>query len=316
MQHITRARFSSLVAGAVAAAAASAGAQTPAQIAIGTLAIDTGAQPLYAKDRGFFARAGLDAQIQTFSSGPAIAAAVASGSLHFGLATIDTVSTIHSNGIPIVIVAPASQYQSPADEHVAALVLAPHSTITSPKQLEGKIIAASALRTLQETCVRAYMDVNGADSSKAKFVEIPFPAMPAALLAGRVDAAWMAEPFIEEALRNGRALTWGYDAIAKHFLISCWTSGSQWAKANADVVARFARAMHETALWANQNKQQSGVILAANTKIELSVIEHMMRADYADAMSPALVQPLIDLSAKYYAFKGFPASEIMYAPAM
>lgn len=316
MQHLTRVRFSSLVAGAVAAAAVPVGAQAPVHIAIGTLAVDTGAQPLYAQDRGFFARAGLDAQIQTFSSGPAIAAAVASGSLNFGLATIDTVSTIHSNGVPIVIVAPASQYQSPVDEHVAALVLAPQSTIESPKQLEGKIIASSALRTLQETCVRAYMDVNGADSSKAKFVEIPFPAMPAALQAGRVDAAWIAEPFIEVALRNGRALTWGFDAIAKRFLISCWMSDSQWAKANADVVARFARAMHETALWANQNKQQSGAILAQNTKIPLPVIEHMMRADYADTMSPALVQPLIDLSAKYYAFKEFPASEIMYAPTM
>jgi hypothetical protein len=45
---------------------------------------------------------------------------------------------------------------------------------------------------------------NGGDSSTVNFVEIPFPAMPAALETGRIDAASVAEPFIGVAKKNGR----------------------------------------------------------------------------------------------------------------
>jgi NitT/TauT family transport system substrate-binding protein len=148
-----------------------------------------------------------------------------------------------------------------------------------------------------------------------KFVELPFSAIPDALTAGRIDAAVVAEPYIESTSAYGRVIGWGFDAIAKHFLIGVWTSTMQWASAHPDLVSRFAAVMRETAVWANKNQQKSGEILAKYTKIDPTVIARMVRAHYATELSAGLMQPLLDASAKYYGFQSFPAQELLYVPS-
>jgi hypothetical protein len=36
---------------------------------------------------------------------------------------------------------------------------------------------------------------------------------------------------------------------------------------------------------------------------------------YAEQLTPALMQPLIDMAAKYNGFKAFPAQELMFKPS-
>jgi len=139
--------------------------------------------------------------------------------------------------------------------------------------------------------------------------------MAAAVAASRVDAAFVAEPFLTMAARNGRVLEYGYDCISKHFLFGAWFTTAQWAKDHPDLVARFATAIHETAVWANKNPEKSGEILAKYTKIDPTVIATMTRARFAEQLTPALMQPLVDLSAKYNGFSAFPAQELIYSPA-
>ena len=88
----------------------------------------------------------------------------------------------------------------------------------------------------------------------------------------------------------------------------------KWAAAHADAVHPFAAAMHETALWANQkgNRAKSGEILAKYTKIDPQTIATMERAQFAETLTAALIQPAIDVSAKYGAFTAFPADRLVY----
>jgi ABC-type nitrate/sulfonate/bicarbonate transport system substrate-binding protein len=72
-----------------------------------------------------------------------------------------------------------------------------------------------------------------------------------------------------------------------------------------DLVSRFAAVIHDTAVWANKNPQQSGDILAKCDKIEPAVIAAMARNHYAEQINPALMQPLIDAAAKYSGSKRF-----------
>ena len=48
----------------------------------------------------------------------------------------------------------------------------------------------------------AWVDKNGGSATKVKFVEIPFPNMEAALVAGKVDAISIQEPFAAVAARK------------------------------------------------------------------------------------------------------------------
>jgi ABC-type nitrate/sulfonate/bicarbonate transport system substrate-binding protein len=310
---MTRARASALLFGAASlfVSASRSAAQTLLPIRVATLPIESAAEVFYAKDMGFFAKAGLDADIQTMQTSAAMVAAAASNSIDIGYSPVDSLATIHQKNVPVVAIAPANEYISPSRN--AGLVLAANSPVRQAKDLNGKIIAVSNLRSISETTARAWMDRNGGDSSTAKFVEIPFPAMLPALETGHVDAAWDAEPFLSAATKSGRAIEYGFDAIAKRFLIGAWFTTVQWAGDHRDVVMRFASAMHETAIWANKNQTQSAQIVAKYTKMDPAVLATMTRSVYAETLTAASMQPLIDVSAKYNGYATFPAQDLIYA---
>ena len=313
---ITRARASALLFGGAALGSLSAAglAQSPATIRVAVVPIEGAAEVYFATDMGFFAKAGLNVEIQTMPSSPAIAAAVASNAVDIGFISVDALATIHQKNIPLVIIAPATEYVSGPSARAVAIVTSATSTVRQAKDLNGKIVAVNALHSLSTLGVSLWIDQNGGDSSTVKYVELPFPAMLAALDAGRVDAALVTEPFTTAARKSGRILESGFDDIANHFLITTWCTTTQWAKDHPDVVTRFVAVIHETAVWANKNQDKSGEILVKYTKVTPEGLATMARSHYTEQLTPALIQPLINVSAKYNGFTAFPAQELVYSP--
>jgi NitT/TauT family transport system substrate-binding protein len=307
-------RFQIAILALFALTAASTSAQTNQTLRIGILPVESAATVYYAKDLGLFAKAGLDADIQAMPNTPTIAAAVASGALDAGYVTIDSIATIHQQHIPLVVIAPASEYVYPAGARTVGVIVTPNSPIRQAKDLEGKIVALPAVHSLGSTALSTWMDANGASSSTVKYVEIPFPAMAAALDAGRIDAAFEVEPFFSSAAKRDRVLTDAYSAVSKHFLLSVWVAQTGWAKDHPNLVRRFASVIHDASVWANKNQTQSGQILSKYTKIDPAVVAAMARGRYAEQLTPSVMQPGIDASAKYNNFTTFPASELIYAP--
>lgn len=306
-------RFQIVILAVFAATAASTSAQTNQALRIGILPVESAATVFYAKDLGLFAKAGLDADIQRMPNTPTIAAAVVSGALDVGYVTIDSIATIHQQHIPLVVIAPAAEYLFPAGARTVGVIVAPNSPIRQAKDLEGKTVALPAVHSLGSTALSTWMDANGANSATVKYVEIPFPAMPAALDAGRIDAAFEVEPFFSAALKHDRVLTDAYSSISKHFLLSVWVAQSGWAKDHPNLVRRFAAVIHDASVWANKNQAQSGQILAKYTRIDPTVLATMARGRYAEQLTPSVMQPGIDASAKYNNFTTFPASELIYS---
>jgi NitT/TauT family transport system substrate-binding protein len=315
---MTRARASALLFGGAALSASSlpGRAQTNATIRIATLPIDGSGEAYYAKDSGFFAKAGLSVDIQPMLSSSAIAAAVSSNAVDIGYGNIDVLAALHRKGIPVVPIAPANGYDSPGGTvRSVALLLPANSPVQRAKDLNGKIIAVGAVHSVAQITTEAWIDQHGGDASTVKFIEVPIPAMPAALDANRTDAALVVEPFLGVAAKSHRVLSYGiYDAISKHFILAAWFTTPQWAKDHPDLVKGFATVMRETAAWANANPDLSGAILSKYSKIEPAVIATIARARFAEQLTPASMQPLIDAAAKYNGFSTFPAQELMNAP--
>ena len=314
---ITRARATALLLGGAALGAlpVRGRAQSAGTIRIAAIPTENAAGPYYAKDMGFFSKAGLDVDISSMPSAAAIAAAVSSGAIDIGYNAVDVLASIHQKNIPLVILAPGGEYLSSANFKIAAVVVPTNSTARQAKDLNGKIVASNGLRSFGEEAARVWIDKNGGDSTTCKYVEIPFPAMPAALATGRIDAALVTEPFLTVALKTARALGFGYDGIAKHFLVGAWVATPQWANAHPDLVKRFQDVMHDTAIWANASQAQTGGILARDMKFDPALISVMVRARYAEQLTPALVQPLIDVSAKFNGFRSYPARDLLYTPS-
>jgi NitT/TauT family transport system substrate-binding protein len=289
-----------------------AAAQPAATLRIATIPIESNAGVFYAKDMGFFAKARIDPDLSSIQNGSAIAAAVASNAIDIGYASLVVVAVAHKKNLPFVVLAPTVAYTSKAP--TAALFVATNSPIRSAADLAGKTVAIAGLGTIVEYAARAWIDKNGGDASSVKFIEFAYSAMPAALDAGRVDAVLLNEPFLALGKKNARLLAYPYDAIGSEFLTGVWFTTAQWAQDHPDLVRRFALVMHETALWANKNPARTAEILAKYVKIDPAVVATMTRSHYAERLTASMMQPAIDVAAKYGKFDSFPAAELIYAP--
>jgi NitT/TauT family transport system substrate-binding protein len=280
-------------------------------LSIATIPIDVGAEAFYARDAGFFKKAGIDAQIQSITNGPAIAAAVASGSIDIGFSNLVSLAEAYKRGVSITLIAPAGEYKTASPTSVC--VVAQNSPVKTAKDLDGKVFATNGLKNIAEFAPRAWIDKNGGDSSKVSFTEMPFPEMPVALSQDRVAAALLAEPTATSAKSTTRLLAKCYDAIAPRFLISAYFSTVAWAHAHPDLVRTFQNVIRETAVWANAHHPETAAILAKEAQIDPAVARAMNRATYPQTLEPAEIQPVIDVTAKYGGLTApFPAAEMIY----
>jgi NitT/TauT family transport system substrate-binding protein len=289
------------------------GAQNATVVHVMTVPIDAGAEVYYAKDMGFFAKAGIDVDIQQAANGGAAAAAVAGNAVDIGYSDMVSISSAFGNKVPFVVVAPAGMHE--AKEPTNLLVVAANSPIRSAKDLSGKVVAGSGLGTISGFGPRAWIEANGGDLAAVKFVELPFPQMQPALDAGRVDVVTIAEPFLSVARKTDRVIGSPYDAIAKEFLISAYFTTSSWAKEHPDVLNRFIAAIHEAAVWGNANHAKSAEILLKYAKMDPELANSMVRIHYGDRLTAGFMQPVINVAAKYGKFAPFPADELMYKPS-
>jgi hypothetical protein len=184
------------------------GQQSPIRIA--AVPFETTAEPFYARDQGFFAKAGVDVTFDGFSSnGAAIIAAVLGGSMDIGVSNIVSLASAHARGIPLTIVVGAGvqSAQQPTD----ALLVPMGSSIRTGKDLDGKTIACGGLNTIAQYGCQAWIDKTGGQSTRSKFVEMTSPAIIAALSESRIDAAMLTEPFIAEGKKTARII--GYPMV-------------------------------------------------------------------------------------------------------
>ncbi len=291
-------------------------AQTTATLRVAMIPIQPAAGVYYAKENGFFAKEGLDVEVTQSASTPALASAVLSGTYDISYATIPTLATAHSKGLPFVIIAPG--VSDSAQHFGGALMVGMNSTLKTGKDFDGKTLGTAGLNTIAEYLPRAWIDKTGGDSSTVRFVEMPFPVTADAIASGRVDGAYLAEPFvtIAEQKHLAKILTTGGDSVTSgEYVATGWFTTIQWAKAHPDLVARFQRAIAEAATWANATPAKIVPILARDLKANPALVAQARRPYYPAHLIAAQVQPWIDITAKYEKFPAFKAEELIYTPA-
>lgn len=316
MTKMTRSRALQTVAGTLAApfVGGRASAQSVTTLRVGMIPIEPTCLIYYAKENGYFDKLGINVDVAENFSSPAVASAVLGGTYDIGYATMSTLAEAHVKGVPFVIIA-ADGLIVPGLV-IGGIMTAANSTIRTAKDCNGKTFGTSGLNTQSEYAPRAWVDKHGGDSSTIKFVEIPFPQTADALAAGRVDAAYLVEPFITIATKKNqvRMLATGDDAIAPTYLASAWYATAAWAKAHPDLVSRFANGIGQAARWANANPAKVVPIVAAHLKADPVITAEATRTVYTDRLVDAQIQPWIDITARYAKFASFPAAELIYVP--
>lgn len=277
---------------------------------IAALPNDSSGEVYYASEMGFFKKNGLNANVMTLSAG-AISSAVISGTAAIGTLTVPAVALARSKGIPLVIIAPASVYSSA--HPTSGIIVLKDSPIHKAADLNGKVVATRDISNLSYYGAKAWVDANGGDSNSVKWVEIPDTEDVAAMQQGRVVAGSVSEPALDIALQGGaRMLAPVYDAIGKQFLIACYFTTEQYAKAHPDVVRQFAASIMQTAKWANANHARTAQIIAKYGGG--TIAPSMTRVTYAETIRPADAQPVLDMLTRYGVLKDKMKASEIFAP--
>ncbi len=287
-------RFAVLLAGiALAAGPATLGAQDLPVVRVGDLGYtDASSEPLYGAAAGIFRRDGLDVKVTVLNGGGAIIAAIAGGSLEAGFSNAVSAAQAIERGIPIVVLTPAAEY--PAQKSDTLLVKARGSKLKTAADLNGKIVAVTTLGGGLQNSARLWIDKNGGDSKSVHFLELPFTEMAAALKAGRIDAAMLAEPVLTQSRADVEMLGDPFSAVAPRWTIGVFVASKAWATANPDQARRFVQGMYDTAHWANAHHAETAKIAAPLANIDLATFSIMARSRFGDALTASLLQPELD----------------------
>ena len=78
-----------------------------------------------------------------------------------------------------------------------------------------------------------------------------------------------------------------YESLGKEILLSVWIAQRPWVAANGPTVAKFASAIHATALWGNHNQQKMLEMLAQMTKVDPALLSRIGRPVLGERLEPA-----------------------------
>jgi NitT/TauT family transport system substrate-binding protein len=254
---------------------------------------------LYAQNSGLFRNAGLDVTLQRATNGSAVAAALAGGAIDIGKVAATTIINAHVRGVLLTIVFP-DRLHTFGPESETALVVPPDSPVKRGRDLNGKTISVGAIKDSTWIGARIFIDADGGDSSTAKFVEIPFSAASAAVVAGRVDAGVTNDPYLKQDVRGGKVRSLGdlLAAMGSKFLETAWVATADYIAKNRDTVTRFQRTIREAQTWCNAHVPEAVEITAGFTGVDKAIVAST-KTLFATEADPRDMQPYITANAKY-----------------
>ena len=307
------------LAGTLSLSSALTLAQTgDAPIRIGVGPVDTATPIFYAVKGGIYKKYGLNIELVKVPNGAATAAAMAGGSLDMGQASpVAVMTAIIKGGLPLIVIGNLSSYVSEHPDY--ALLVAANSSIKTAKDLEGQTLAAVSLKDQNSLATFAWLDAQGVDRSKLKYVEIPASATLAAMEQNRVVAATFYEPFFTAFMATGKVRVLGYpmDAIGKRFADSILFGSAKWVGEHPDAVNKFLRATQEAAVYVGAHESETPQIAAEFTGVDPATVTNVRHGTRGVLLSPTDLQPMIDVLAKYEIIpKRVPAGDIICSCAL
>ena len=314
---LSRRQFLKLAGGGLVAAG-TAGAPWSAMAAdaklnVGIMRIGDLSPFFLAMDKQFFKREGLDIGLASMVGGAAVMPALASGSINIGWSNVISIYQGHLQGFDFRFVANGAINKRGTND-VFGVCVAPDSPIKTAKDLAGKTVAVNTLRNIMHGATARWIDTHGGDSSKVKWVEVPFPQMAPALVNKQVDAYGGVEPFVTVPAGNKQARVLGRQLgeIAPRLLIATYFGSEAWIAKNASAVKAFVAALNRGIDAHNADPEEAKAVLAKNTKLKPEFFKTMPLPAFEKKLLESDLQPMLDVALQYkFVDRKFPVSEVI-----
>ena len=312
---LTRRQFLKVAGGLAAAGGAALPFPATAQskLNVGYMKIGDLSPFFLAMEKEFFKGAGLDINLASMVGGAAIMPALASGSINIGWSNVISIYQGHLQGFDFRFVANGAINKRGTND-VFGVCVAPDSAIKSGKDLEGTTVAVNTLRHIMHGATAHWIDSNGGDSSKVKWVEVPFPQMAPALVNKQVDAYGAVEPFITVPVLNKQARLLGRQlgAMAPRLIIASYFGSDAWIAKNVAVVKGFVAALNRGIDAHNANPDEAKAVLAKHTGLKPELFKDMPLPAFEKKIIESDFQPMLDVALRYkFVERKFPIPEVI-----
>ncbi|HET6297252.1 MAG TPA: ABC transporter substrate-binding protein [Kribbella sp.] len=281
----------------------------PAQVSTtsdGLVHIKVGVSPstasiaVYLGREKYFADQGVAVDLSVIQSGADAVPRLLNGSLDIALG--DAVGTLQSaaNNVPLRVVGTVTVSPDDPAKDYSGIVTA-DASIKDVAGLSGRTVAVNQLNGGAQLTAKSAIDARGGDSSKVKFVELPFPQMAAAVEAKRVDAAMVVEPFLSAGTKEGLTTVIAPQAYSvAGFPSTIFISAAKYADANGDAIGKFMTAVSAAGKAANADPAKSRTVAATFTDLPAATLQGIKLPIYAEnAADTAGMTKMLALANKY-----------------
>lgn len=268
-------------------------ADAPVKVTVGVLNVSDTAPLFLAIREGIFTRHGLSVETTPAPGAAQATSGLVSGDMQFAFGSYVPFILAAQRGVPLRLAAPADN----VNNDFSRIVVAHDSAVRSTADLAGKRVAVSALINFGTLGIQEALKAAGVDPKQVTFVSFPFPNMLSALEHGQVDAAWLVEPFLTQARDSGktRDLFDPFAGTMQDVPAAGYMMSASWARANADVAARFRQAMAEASKRAAGDPAAVRAAIPTFTKIPEAIATRIGLPAYTAELDRARLQHLSDL---------------------
>lgn len=220
----------------------------------------TTALPLYiAEEKGFFKDAGLDAVLVSCQGAVKQMEALLSKNIDaVGFMFTQTALTIEASD-PGSLVFLRTDYVNP-QQYQLQLVTGKDSRINSIYDLKGKTIAELG-GGISGVLIKLILKSAGLTLKDVSVVSMPLPQMAQAIIAGKVDAALLSDPFTSLALREGSINILKKSLLSDYLLdpspVAVVAVRKEYYDQNKDAVKKFLKAYEKSVKYMKQHPQES-----------------------------------------------------------
>lgn len=257
-----------------------------------------------AVEEGFFAKQGLEVELkESVGTGAESIAMINSGQVDMIAGSPSAMLSAASQGLDTEVVTGMSAFPANEKDDPAAIIVSSSSGIKDLKDLSGKTIGVTSLKSQQESKVAGSIDAAGGDSSTVEFVQVPAASMAGLVRSGELDAAQPFEPAITKEVGKGGVEVIGYAnwQVLGGVPAMTLTSTGKWKAENPKKLAGVRTAIQEAVDFINDKANQDRYfdILAKYTESDKDILSQVRMDYFTTEVTAAGLQKLQENLLKY-----------------
>ncbi|AOR30177.1 ABC transporter substrate-binding protein [Streptomyces fodineus] len=263
------------------------------RLTVAALPLTDSAALYLARDRGLFAKEGLDVRIQPVQQSIQALPALLKGQVSvIASANYVTYLQAYEKGTLDLRILAEGVRIAP---HMMDVLVPKDSALKKPADLAGKKVAVAVLNNIQSLTLNAILDAQ--DAGRPVYRQILFPQMGPALEKGQVDAAHAVEPF-DTAIQGelgARVLLDAGSGPALGLPASGYITTADFVKKNPKAAAGFRRAVEAASKLAAKDPGAVRTELPKYAKVTADQAASIHLPSYPATADPAALRRLIRL---------------------